>query len=136
MAILRLLLDTGMRRSELAAIRVSDVDLIDASVLVMGKGRRPRVLPMGNQSAKALDRYLRVRANHWASADEHLWLGRKGRMTDSGIYQAVCERGRAAGIPNVFPHRFRRSFAHLWQMAGGHEDGHNENRLGGEAARC
>jgi len=121
MAIVRLLLDTGMRRSELASIGLSDVDLTDATVLVVGKGRRPRILPFGKRSAKALDRYLRVRARHSASDDEHLWLGRKGRMTDSGIYQAVCERGRAAGVPNVFPHRFRHSFAHFWQIAGGNE---------------
>ena len=121
MAMLRLLLDTGMRRSELAGIRLRDLDLIDGTVLVLGKGRRPRILPIGKRSSKALDRYLRLRANHSASDSEYLWLGRKGTMTDSGVYQAVCERGRAAGVPNVFPHRFRHSFAHLWQMAGGNE---------------
>ena len=121
MAMLRLLLDTGMRRSELAGIGLRDLDLIDATIFVLGKGRRPRMLPIGRRSAKALDRYLRLRGNHWAADSEALWLGRKGAMTDSGVYQAVCERGRAAGVPNVFPHRFRHSFAHLWQMAGGNE---------------
>ncbi len=121
MAMLRLLLDTGMRRSELAGIRVRDLDLIGGTVLVLGKGRRPRMLPLGRRSTKALDRYVRVRGSHWAQDSELLWLGRKGTMTDSGIYQAVCERGKAAGVPNVFPHRFRHSFAHLWQLEGGSE---------------
>jgi len=61
LAIIRLLLDTGMRRGELTGLKVSDVDLQDATALVLGKARRPRVIPFGRKSAQALDRYLRVR---------------------------------------------------------------------------
>lgn len=121
MAMLRLLLDTGMRRSELSGIKVDDVDLSDSSVLVLGKGRRPRLLPFGKRSAKALDRYLRIRSMHPSSDSAFLWLGVKGRLTDSGVYQAVRRRGLAAGMSDVFPHRLRHSFAHLWQVAGGNE---------------
>jgi len=121
MAIMRLLLDTGMRRSELAGIRLTDLDLTDASVHVLGKGRRPRTIPIGKRSVKSLDRYLRLRAMHPASDIDYLWLGRKGRMTDSGIYQAIRDRGEAVGLPNLYPHRFRHSFAHLWQLGGGGE---------------
>ena len=59
-ALIRLLLDTGMRRSELAGLRVSDVDFDTNCAVVMGKGRRPRACPFGKRTAVALDRYLRV----------------------------------------------------------------------------
>jgi hypothetical protein len=44
-----------------------------------------------------------------------------GRMTDSGIYQVVKTRGAMAGMPDVFTHQFRHTFAHLWQVNGGNE---------------
>jgi site-specific recombinase XerD len=78
MAIIRLLLDTGMRRAELTGLKVSDVDLQDATALVLGKGRRPRAVPFGRKSAQALDRYLRVRSLHSQVDSEALWLGRAG----------------------------------------------------------
>jgi site-specific recombinase XerD len=121
LAIIRLLLDTGMRRGELTGLKVSDVDLQDATALVLGKGRRPRVIPFGRKSAQALDRYLRVRSLHRQSTAEALWLGRAGVMTDSGIYQVVRDRGEKAGLPGLFTHQFRHTFAHLWQVNGGNE---------------
>ena len=63
-ALVRLLIDTGMRRAELAALKVEDVDFEHDVALVMGKGRRPRACPFGRKSSQALDRYLRLRAQH------------------------------------------------------------------------
>src|SRR4051812_22687562 len=63
-AILRLLIDTGIRLSELTGLKVDDLDF-DADVAhVMGKGRRPRAVPFGNRTGDALRRYLRARARH------------------------------------------------------------------------
>ena len=63
-AIIRLLIDTGLRRGECAGIMLDDLDLDDQVVTVLGKGRRPRVLAYGRKTALALDRYLRARASH------------------------------------------------------------------------
>jgi site-specific recombinase XerD len=63
-AMIRLLLDSGMRREELAALKVTDLDLDQQCAYVMGKGRRPRRCPFGKQTALALDRYLRARDQH------------------------------------------------------------------------
>ena len=60
-AFVRLLIDTGMRRSELAGLKVEDVDFELNVALVLGKGRRPRSCPFGARTARALDRYLRAR---------------------------------------------------------------------------
>jgi site-specific recombinase XerD len=120
LAVFRLLIDTGMRRSELTGLKVSDIDLHDGSALVLGKGRRPRMVPFGHKAGQALDRYLRVRVMHEHSHQSALWLGRHGPLTDSGLYQAVRERANAAGI-RVYLHQFRHTFAHQWLSAGGQE---------------
>ena len=60
-AIILLLVDTGMRRAECAGMSLDDVDLDQRIVWVLGKGRRPRALPIGRKTAQALDRYVRVR---------------------------------------------------------------------------
>ena len=98
-----------------------DLDLRFGTATVLGKFRRPRVVPFGKRTAQALDRYLRVRALHPEAFKEALWLGRNGQMTDSGIYQVVQARGRQAGVPDIFVHQFRHTFAHLWQVTGGSE---------------
>src|SRR5919107_74211 len=60
-AIILLLVDTGMRRAECVGMTLEDVDLDQRIVWVLGKGRRPRALPIGRKTAQALDRYLRAR---------------------------------------------------------------------------
>ena len=120
MAIVRLLIDTGMRRSEIAGLRVVDVDLDENMVVVMGKGRRPRACEIGHKTAQALDRYLRVRSSHRKAQREELWLGREGPMTSSGVYQVVRDRGREAGL-ELHPHLFRHTFAHNWLLDEGRE---------------
>ena len=51
-ALLRLLLDTGMRRAEIAGLGVGDVDFDHNVALVLGKGRRPRACPFGRKAAR------------------------------------------------------------------------------------
>lgn len=120
-AIVRLLLDTGLRRSELAGLKVEDVDLADGSAAVLGKGRRPRVVPFGHRTGRALDRYLRVRATHRLGARPELWLGLAGPLTPNGLYQSLRTRGEQAGMPDVFLHQMRHTFAHRWLADGGQE---------------
>jgi site-specific recombinase XerD len=120
-AIVRLLLDTGMRRAEIAGLRVEDVDFDHNVALVLGKGRRPRACPFGRKTAQALDRYLRARAQHRHAALPDLWIARKGSLTDSGVYQAVRDRAAQAGIGGAYTHLFRHTFAHRWLAQGGQE---------------
>ncbi len=120
-AVLRCLIDTGLRLSELAGLKVSDIDW-DLRVLgVLGKGRRPRAVPFGNKTGLALNRYLRARDEHSAAGSETLWLGHAGPMTDRGVAKIVTRRAGEAGLTGVHPHRFRHTFAHEWLSAGGNE---------------
>jgi integrase/recombinase XerC len=121
-AIILLLVDTGMRRAECAGMTLNDVDLDQRIVWVLGKGRRPRALPIGRKTAQALDRYLRAREGHRLAHLPHLWVGRNGPMTPSGIYQVVHDRARAAGLPAMHPHQLRHAFATSWLAEGGNEN--------------
>jgi site-specific recombinase XerC len=78
---------------------VDDVELDQRMVWVLGKGHRPRALPLGRKPAQALDRYLRVREERRLAYLPNLWVGRNGPMTSSGVYQVVHDRARAAGLP-------------------------------------
>jgi site-specific recombinase XerD len=120
-AIIRLFIDTGVRVSEAAGIMLDDLELDDQVVIVLGKGRRPRAVPFGRKTALALDRYLRLRASHQYAHLPNLWIGTRGAMTPSGLFQVVADRGASVGLPGLHPHQFRHSFADSWLSAGGNE---------------
>lgn len=121
-AILRLLMDCGLRISEVAALRVVDVDLRDHDVVhVMGKGRRPRAVPFGSKTGRALDKYLRARRAHPHADTEALWLGQRGPMSVWGVEERLKVRAAQAGVEDLHAHRFRHTFAHQWLAHGGQE---------------
>lgn len=120
-AIIRLFIDTGMRRNELARLTIEGLDFDNNVAAVIGKGRRPRGCPFGRKTALALDRYLRARLAHPHADRPELWLGRFGPMTDNGIYQIVRDRAHEAGLGNLHPHQLRHTFAHEWLAEGGAE---------------
>lgn len=114
-AILRLFATTGARLSEIAELRLADVQvhLDDPSITVVGKGRRTRALPLDGPTTNALAWYLEVwRPDHFAAGHtDRLWIGRAGPMTAGGIAQMVARRGREAGIDRrVHPHELRHRF--------------------------
>jgi site-specific recombinase XerD len=120
-AIIRLLMDTGLRRGECVGIMLDDLELKEQVVVVLGKGRRPRVVPFGRKTALALDRYIRARAKHRHAHLPNQWIGQHGAMTASGVFQVVADRGAVVGLPGLHPHQLRHSFAHAWLDAEGSE---------------
>jgi site-specific recombinase XerD len=106
-AILELLYGTGMRVSELASLKVRDVEGVDL-VRVRGKGDKERVVPLAGQARKWVDRYLDTARPGLtkAGSDEHLWLGAKGGPLGArGVRHLVQRR------LGTFPHALRHSFA-------------------------
>jgi site-specific recombinase XerD len=120
-AILRLLVSTGARVGELAGLRVEDVNLDTGCALVTGKSNVQRVLWFTAKTIKALDRYVRARTSYPHAVEPWLWLGKRGRMQQSGIQQMLRKRGAQAGVEHVHPHRFRHTFASGWLVGGGNE---------------
>ncbi|MGH7697365.1 MAG: tyrosine-type recombinase/integrase [Candidatus Dormibacteria bacterium] len=120
-AIVTVFIDTGARLSELALLKLQDVDLEHRLVRVMGKGRRAQALPLGAKASLALNRYLRMRPTHRLARLDALWLGHAGRMTPDGVGFTIRRRARMAGIEELHPHSLRHGFAHSWLAGGGNE---------------
>lgn len=120
-AMIRMLVDTGMRAAELVGLAVDDLDLDLSVAMVLGKGRRPRSCPYGKKTGVALDRYLRERRHHPDSDTERLWLGRRGPMTYAGLRQMLDRRAVQAGLEHLHAHQLRHSFAAAFLAQGGQE---------------
>ena len=79
LAMLELLYSSGLRLAELAGLDVTDLDLADRTVRVLGKGSKTRVLPVGKQAVTALKAWLAERAGAGESGVAALFLGQGGR---------------------------------------------------------
>lgn len=134
-AILLMLFDTGIRRDELAGMKLADVDLKDRLAYVTGKGGHTRAVRFGTKTAIAVDRYLRLRKTHRYADSEALWTGQDGPLSVGAFGQMIAKRAAAAGVPRIHAHQFRHTFAHQWLAEGGQE-GTSCAWPDGRAARC
>jgi len=124
-ALVRLMVETGGRAGEIVDMQLDDVNLLAGSAVIRrGKGGRGRSVPFGPYTAKALDRYIRVRRTHRLASTPALWLGEGGKgFGYEGLHKALAARARAAGIAGFKPHLLRHTFASRWLSAGGTESG-------------
>lgn len=118
-AIIRTFVDTGIRRGELLGLAVADADLETGLLTVTGKGSRKRQVPIGATAVRSIDRWIRARAKRSDAGQPWLWLGRKGRLRETGIAELVRTRGREAGLDvRLHPHLFRHAYADSMLAAG------------------
>jgi site-specific recombinase XerD len=98
-AIIAVFKATGIRLAELAGLlyhagdpRDSDIDLWQREITVRGKGGKDRIVRIGHQAARSLDRYIRARSRHGQAWRPQLWLGVSNRepLTAAGIYQMIA----------------------------------------------
>lgn len=125
-AIVRLMAETGMRVSEALGLDVADIDLPRGLAYIRrGKGGKGRIVPFGAQTAKALDRYLRLRRTHAGAGLPALFVTarRPLRLADHGLRRTLGERATAAGIEKFHPHMLRHTAASRWLSSGGSEGG-------------
>lgn len=114
---LELLYATGMRVSELVNVPVKNVDIKMQYVIVMGKGSKERMLPLGRTALHYLEHYLSVvrpQLLHGKpdAAAELFVTGWGGPMTRERFYEIIVAYGKSAGISKrVTPHMLRHSFA-------------------------
>ena len=113
-AIWELLYATGLRVGELAGLRRQNVDLPGRSIMVMGKGRKERLVLFGEKAAHALQGYYDVRSEFVKGNDPGvIFLNLRGkRLSETRIRQMLRKRTRELGIyKKVSPHTLRHSFA-------------------------
>jgi site-specific recombinase XerD len=120
MALVLLLLDTGMRLGEAAGLTLTDGDeaLTEGMLKVRGKGARERYLPVGKAAGNILRRYLQV--HRPLGPSDALFVSDGGRpLAAEGLRQIVRRAAARAGIAGVHPHRLRHTFARKFLMNGG-----------------
>jgi integrase/recombinase XerC len=116
---------TGLCRMEVSALDLSDFDVETREVTVRrGKGGKSRVALVGNDTFKAIWRYLQIREQRASPDCKALFVSRIGdRMTPSGIGQLISRIGREVGVPGLRPHIFRHSWVHYTLGSGMSEHG-------------
>ena len=108
-AIFETLYSTGIRVSELVGLRVDDVDFISNIIRVMGKGKKERIVPIGNKALEALQTYVDKRKVE----SKYMFLNPSGnQLTARSVCNIVNKYVlKEAVAQHVTPHMFRHSFA-------------------------
>ncbi len=116
-----LLLDTGLRASELCGLTIDNVHASDNYLKVMGKGQKERLVPFGNQTKKDLIKWLTIWREELAAQDcQFVFVNNDGyQLTYEALQQTIKRLGKRTGIPRLRPHLFRHTFAVRYLMAGG-----------------
>ena len=119
-AILELLYSSGLRLSELTGLNCGDVDRVDATVRVTGKGNKDRIIPVGRKALAALALWDQSRVQLAAIDEKALFVSNRGtRLSPRSVQARVSHWARRQGIDtHVYPHLFRHSFAtHLLESS-------------------
>ena len=107
-ALVEFLLSTGCRVSEVAGLKVGNIDFRTGECVVLGKGNKERTVYLNNKSMYYLERYI----GGFVDADRPLFMNARGRgMTKQNIEELMRIIGKRAGVSKVHPHRFRRTMA-------------------------
>ncbi len=112
-AMLEVLYATGLRVSELVGLALSQVRLDAGFMVVMGKGSKERIVPVGETAQSWLQRYLDEGRPHLVRGrPAQVFLNsRGGGLTRQGFWKLLRAYAREAGLPEVSPHVLRHSFA-------------------------
>lgn len=120
-AILELFYSSGLRLSELTALKLGEIDFAEGTVRVLGKGRKTRVVPVGRHALQALKDWLGTRAGLAAPEEQAMFVNQRGKpLGPRAIQLRIRGWGLKQGIPaGVHPHMLRHSFAsHVLQSSG------------------
>lgn len=122
-ALLLLLLDTGCRIGEACSLRLEKVDLERRVITVMGKGRRERTIPIGDNQKRdggrvirALKRHLQLRVEPRPEAAPYVFLSRERRRLSEGAGNDIIKRlAEESRVEDAYPHRLRHTFC-TWYL--------------------
>ena len=107
-AIICFLLSSGCRISEMVQLNRNDIDFVNKELIVWGKGSKERTVYIDDVAAAALKRYFASRKDNSIA----LFASRSAeRLTDNGVRTMMKEIEKKTGVPNIHPHRFRRTLA-------------------------
>jgi integrase/recombinase XerD len=123
-ALCRLMAECGPRASDVLSMTLTGTSVSEGTAIIRGKGGGQRIIAFGPQTARSLDRYVRVRKMHRLAQEDAFWLGDRGStFAYNGLYKTLNMRARDAGIDGFHLHRFRHTFSDRWLDKGGSEGG-------------
>lgn len=113
------MLATGVRTESLSNVKVADVDLVESMLHVRhSKNKRQQIIPISQGLNRVLMEYLEYR-NH-QSQDDYLFPNQYGQKLRARAAElGIRKYGKGRGVNKCGLHRFRRTFASHWIMAGG-----------------
>jgi integrase/recombinase XerD len=123
-AIILVLLDTGLRASELCALNMGDADLKTGKVVVRhgptggAKGGKGRIVYLGKAAHRSLWRYTVTREDK-NDEDAPLFTAVNHRVNRDALRQLIAHLGEMANVKKCHPHRFRHTFAITYLRSGG-----------------
>ena len=120
-ALVSLMLDTGLRVSEVADLKEDDVHVEQRYLKAMGKGSKERIVPFGSSCQRALISYyhrFRVEPAHDDVDGFFLSIDGYG-MGTSGVQSYIKRLSRASGIKRLHPHLLRHTYATMFLLNGG-----------------
>jgi len=120
-AMLELMYSSGLRLSELIQLNMDNLDLRDALVTVIGKGRKTRAVPVGRYAVDALKKWFAIRKDFVKEEEPAVFINRHGRrLTPRAFQLRLNQWAIKQGIASrVHPHMLRHSFAsHLLESSG------------------
>jgi integrase/recombinase XerC len=109
-ALLEVLYGCGLRVSECVGLDVADLER-EALRVRAGKGRKDRVVPLGDKARAALDAWLALRSSLRPASDALFLNARGGRVTDRSVRRFLDAHAAAAAVPPTHPHALRHSYA-------------------------
>lgn len=112
-AILEVLYGCGLRVSEAAGLRMSDVFAKEGFLRIVGKGDKERIIPLGEMAAEALEAWYGARPEPCRGYEDFVFLNRSGKsLSRVSIFNMVKKQAMLAGVrKEISPHTFRHSFA-------------------------
>jgi integrase/recombinase XerD len=121
LSLVALMLYDGLRSREVLQLRLADLRLDEANVLVQGKGNKQRLLPLPPEVISAIQGYLQCERPLTSTA--FLFVSLKGphrgqTLTAAGLRSLFRYHRRRSGVPPAHPHRFRHTFGHDMVRAG------------------
>ena len=122
---LELLYSSGLRLSEMVGSDIPSIDWDDATIRVVGKGNKERVIPVGRMALRAIKRWLSVRdqlplKKQVILCPQALFLSERGdRLSARSVQTRLTQWARSKGLPGkLHPHMLRHSFAsHLLESS-------------------
>ena len=120
-AMFELFYSSGLRLSELANTKISNINFNESIIRITGKGNKTRIVPIGSQAVKTINSWINFREKYVKDSSDFLFVGLSGKpLSTRNIQLRMSYLAKASGVEqNLYPHKLRHTVAtHLLESSG------------------